>query len=73
MLQLEILRAKVSGKTDRAVARVFRISERTLRREITALATAIGVGCRAELFVEAARRGWLDRESIESRPSFSGA
>jgi DNA-binding NarL/FixJ family response regulator len=61
-LQLTILRAKASGKTDQAAARACKISERTLRRELSALASAVGVGCRMELLVETVRCGWLDSE-----------
>jgi DNA-binding NarL/FixJ family response regulator len=61
-LQIAILRAKVAGKTDRSIARAFKLGERTVRRQIEDLIAVLGVSCRAELYAEAVRYGWLDRE-----------
>lgn len=63
VLQLKILRAKVNGRTDGAVARAFKLGERTVQRHIDDLMRVLGVGCRAELYVEAARKGWLDHHT----------
>jgi DNA-binding NarL/FixJ family response regulator len=62
-LQIAILRAKLAGKTDRSIARAFKVSERTVRRQLDDLITTLGLSCRAELHAAAVRYGWLDRES----------
>lgn len=79
LLQLEILRAKVGGKTDAFIARAFKIGDRTVRRHLDELIGVLGVSGRAELYAEAARRGWLDRgahspavEPLSSSPEMFG-
>jgi DNA-binding NarL/FixJ family response regulator len=61
-LQIAILHAKVAGKTDRSIARAFKLGERTVRRQLEDLISVLAVSCRAELYAEAVRHGWLDRK-----------
>lgn len=63
-LQLMILRSKISGMTDDAIARACKIGVRTVRRHLDELAQGIGVRGRAALFAEAVRRGWLEQEEF---------
>jgi DNA-binding NarL/FixJ family response regulator len=64
-LQYMILRAMVAGRTIATVARTCKIGERTVYRHLDELAKSVGARSRAELLVEATRRGWLDTASGE--------
>lgn len=58
-IELRLLQALNSGATDEAAARALAISERTLRRYLSALLTKLGATSRFQAGVKAVERGWL--------------
>jgi DNA-binding CsgD family transcriptional regulator len=54
-----ILELLAIGNTDQRIARTLSVGERTVRREVSELKTALGVTSRAELPAAAIRKGWI--------------
>ena len=55
----EVLHVLTEGMTDAAAARYLGISERTVRRRVTAVMDLLGASNRFEAGVKAAQHGWL--------------
>ncbi|GAA0906394.1 helix-turn-helix domain-containing protein [Virgisporangium aurantiacum] len=58
--QDQVLRLVMTGMTDGAIARHLGVSERTVRRHVSALQEALNVNNRVTLAVAAVRQGWVD-------------
>lgn len=57
--ETRLLTLMASGATDKAVARAFGWSERTVQRHVTKLMRRLGAQTRFQIAMEATRRGWL--------------
>ncbi|MFJ1755268.1 LuxR C-terminal-related transcriptional regulator [Kitasatospora sp. NPDC088134] len=55
----EVLRLLAAGLTDRAIGRKLEVSDRTVRRLVADLTTALGARSRFQAGVHAARLGWI--------------
>lgn len=58
-LEVLVLRALLTGDTDRAAAHRLGISDRTYRRYVASLTDKLGAGSRFQAGVLAAQRGWV--------------
>ncbi len=58
-MELRLLQALNSGATDEVAARALAISERTLRRYMSAMLAKLGATSRFQAGVKAVERGWL--------------
>jgi DNA-binding NarL/FixJ family response regulator len=59
-VQGSVLRLMVAGLTDSAIGRQLGISERTVRRHISAVLELMGVDNRITAAAVAVREGWID-------------
>jgi DNA-binding NarL/FixJ family response regulator len=60
----EVLRLLAEGKTNKEIADVLVISDRTVQTHLSNIFSKMGVSTRTEAVLEAIRRGWL---SVDSR------
>ncbi|MEV7080925.1 helix-turn-helix transcriptional regulator [Streptomyces sp. NPDC093516] len=64
----KMLSLLVAGVTDKAIASQMNLSRRNVQRRIRSLMERAGVGTRMQLAWQAARRGWLRRETPPEEP-----
>lgn len=59
----EVLRLLAEGKTNKEIAEVLVISDRTVQTHLSNIFSKMGVSTRTEAVLEAIRRGWLSVDS----------
>jgi DNA-binding NarL/FixJ family response regulator len=58
----EILRLMATGLKDDSIARVLKVSRRTVQKHVTDAGNALGAKTRFQIALRAAERGWLEAE-----------
>lgn len=58
----EILRLMATGLKDDSIARVLKVSRRTVQKHVTDAGNALGAKTRFQIALRAGRRGWLGPE-----------
>lgn len=66
--ELEILRCIAEGNSNKAIARILRISDQTVKNHITSTLKKLEVNDRTAAVVTALHHHWIDLESIAEQP-----